>query len=103
MVSLASDPTCPTLKVGERAFLSLPVLRRFPSPIDALVVPPPLNSWSPTNMPHAHSDIEMPDPITIADVKEIAKKRLDPAAWDYYITVADDEQSVRRNETIFKK
>jgi isopentenyl diphosphate isomerase/L-lactate dehydrogenase-like FMN-dependent dehydrogenase len=54
-------------------------------------------------MPHTHADIEMPDPITIADVKEIARKRLDPAAWEYYITGADDEQSVRRNETIFKK
>lgn len=54
-------------------------------------------------MPHAHADIEMPDPITIADVRAIAKKRLDPAAWEYYITGADDEQSVRRNETIFKK
>ena len=55
------------------------------------------------NMPHAHSDIEMPDPVTIADVREIAQKRLDPAAWDYYITGADDEQTVVRNETIFKK
>jgi hypothetical protein len=34
-------------------------------------------------MPLERSDIEMPDPITIADVKEIAKTRLDPAAWDY--------------------
>jgi isopentenyl diphosphate isomerase/L-lactate dehydrogenase-like FMN-dependent dehydrogenase len=54
-------------------------------------------------MPHADTDIEIPNPITIAGVKEIAKKRLDPAAWEYYITGADDEQSVRRNETIFKK
>lgn len=54
-------------------------------------------------MPHAHSNPEMPDPITIADVREIAQKRLDPAAWDYYITGADGEQTVRRNETIFKK
>jgi isopentenyl diphosphate isomerase/L-lactate dehydrogenase-like FMN-dependent dehydrogenase len=54
-------------------------------------------------MPHAHPEIEMPDPVTIADVREIAQKRLDPAAWDYYITGADDEQTVRRNETIFKK
>lgn len=45
----------------------------------------------------------MPDPITIADVKDIAQKRLDPAAWEYYITGADEEHSVRRNETIFKK
>ena len=55
------------------------------------------------NMPHAHPEIEMPDPVTIADVREIAQKRLDPAAWDYYITGADDEQTVVRNETIFKK
>ncbi|GAB7331289.1 hypothetical protein MBLNU13_g02737t2 [Cladosporium sp. NU13] len=54
-------------------------------------------------MPHAHSNIEMPDPVTVADVREIAQKRLDPAAWDYYITGADDEQTVARNETIFKK
>lgn len=55
------------------------------------------------SMPHSTSDIKMPDPITIADVKDIAQKRLDPAAWEYYITGADEEHSVRRNETIFKK
>lgn len=45
----------------------------------------------------------MPNPITISDVREIAKERLDPAAWDYYITGADEEQTVHRNETVFKK
>jgi (S)-2-hydroxy-acid oxidase len=54
-------------------------------------------------MPHSHPKDEMPDPITILEVREIAKKRLDPAAWDYYITGADGELSVRRNEAIFKK
>lgn len=55
-------------------------------------------------MPHAESKApKMPDPITIADVREIAQQRLDPAAWEYYITGADDEQSVRRNEEIYKK
>lgn len=54
-------------------------------------------------MPHSDKDIEMPDPITVSDVKDIAKKRLDPAVWDYYTTGADEEQSVNRNELIFKK
>lgn len=54
-------------------------------------------------MPHAHKDVEMPDPITVEDVRNIAKQRLDAGVWDYYTTGADDEQSVRRNETIFKK
>jgi len=54
-------------------------------------------------MPHSHPKDEMPDPITILEVREIARKRLDPAAWDYYITGADGELSVRRNESIFKK
>lgn len=59
-----------------------------------------------TIMPHAHQDVkkpDMPDPITVGDVKEIAKRRLDPAVWDYYTTGADDEQSVRRNEEIFQE
>lgn len=64
---------------------------------------PSISFTANANMPHAHSNPEMPDPITIADVREIAQKRLDPAAWDYYITGADGEQTVRRNETIFKK
>ena len=54
-------------------------------------------------MPHSHPKDEMPDPITVLEVREIARKRLDPAAWDYYITGADGELSVRRNESIFKK
>jgi (S)-2-hydroxy-acid oxidase len=54
-------------------------------------------------MPHALTKDEMPDPITILEVREIARRRLDPAAWDYYITGADGELSVRRNESIFKK
>jgi len=54
-------------------------------------------------MPHAHPKDEMTDPITVLEVRDIAKKRLDPEAWDYYITGADGELSVRRNESIFKK
>lgn len=54
-------------------------------------------------MPHATPDAEATNPITVEDVKVIAKQRLDPAVWDYYTTGADEEQSVRRNEQIFKK
>ncbi|KAI6914594.1 FMN-dependent dehydrogenase [Hortaea werneckii] len=43
------------------------------------------------------------DPITIADIKEIAKAKLRPDVWSYYITGADDEQSVRRNESIYER
>lgn len=43
------------------------------------------------------------DPVTVADVKEIAKARLNPDVWDYYVTGADDEFSLRRNEKIYQK
>jgi len=102
MVSLLSDSTCPTLKVGERAHCISLSLNQLPYFQSTRCVPSTYFAAS-TDMPHAHSDIEMLDPITIADVREIAQKRLDPAAWDYYITGADDEQTVVRNETIFKK
>ncbi|KAF7537566.1 hypothetical protein G7054_g3612 [Neopestalotiopsis clavispora] len=47
-----------------------------------------------------HSESE---PITISDVREIAKKRLPRQVWDYYTTGADDEQTVRRNEAAFQE
>ncbi|KAI0146549.1 FMN-dependent dehydrogenase [Pestalotiopsis sp. NC0098] len=43
------------------------------------------------------------EPITISDVREIAKKRLPRQVWDYYTTGADDEHTVRRNEAVFKE
>lgn len=53
-------------------------------------------------MTNSH-DNEARDPITVADIKEIAKKRLDKPVWDYYITGADEEYTVRRNESIFQE
>lgn len=47
-----------------------------------------------------HSESE---PITISDMREIAKKRLPRQVWDYYTTGADDEQTVRRNEAAFQE
>lgn len=43
------------------------------------------------------------DPITIAEIRLLAKKKLSTAAWDYYVTGADSEQTVARNSAIFDK
>ncbi|TKX21247.1 oxidase-like protein 2 [Elsinoe australis] len=49
------------------------------------------------------TDEKTVDPITVAEVKEIARKRLDPGVWDYYITGADEEYSIRRNENAYRE
>lgn len=46
---------------------------------------------------------ETQEPITVVDVKAIARKRLTPSAWSYYTTGADGEYSSRRNERVFKE
>ncbi|KAF4459586.1 FMN-dependent dehydrogenase [Fusarium albosuccineum] len=43
------------------------------------------------------------EPVTVADVKELAQQRLDPAVWNYYTTGADQEQTVQRNSSIFQE
>lgn len=40
-------------------------------------------------------------PITIADVKEIAKRKLRYPVWRYYVDGADAQISVLRNERVF--
>lgn len=42
-------------------------------------------------------------PITIEEIKTIAKKKLSKEAWDYYITGSGFEQTVRRNEKIYDR
>ncbi|KAF2015231.1 FMN-dependent dehydrogenase [Aaosphaeria arxii CBS 175.79] len=42
-------------------------------------------------------------PITIAEVKDIARKRLPNNVWQYYETGTDDEFLVERNEAIYKE
>ncbi len=42
-------------------------------------------------------------PITVADFKEIARRRLEKPVWDYYNAGADDENTINRNEEIYKK
>lgn len=42
-------------------------------------------------------------PITVAEIKTIAKTKLRQPVWDYYTTGADEEQTLIRNETIYTK
>jgi hypothetical protein len=41
------------------------------------------------------------DPITVAEVKAVAKAKLSKQAWEYYITGADDEVTLGRNEAAY--
>ncbi|ETN39114.1 uncharacterized protein HMPREF1541_05336 [Cyphellophora europaea CBS 101466] len=43
------------------------------------------------------------EPITIDEIKTIAKKKLSKQAWDYYITGVGPELTLQRNEAIFDK
>lgn len=43
------------------------------------------------------------EPITIEEIKTIAKQNLSKAAWAYYITGTDFEQTLQRNEAIYNK
>jgi (S)-2-hydroxy-acid oxidase len=40
-------------------------------------------------------------PISVKDIKVVAKRNLSKQAWDYYITGAGYEQTARRNEQIY--
>ena len=48
-------------------------------------------------------DENMAAPITVAEIKAIAKTKLSQPVWDYYTTGADEEHTLRRNETIYTK
>ncbi|MGE5333449.1 MAG: alpha-hydroxy acid oxidase [Nitrososphaerota archaeon] len=41
------------------------------------------------------------EPINIAEYEALAARRLSPAAWDYYRSGSDDEQTVRANRDAF--
>lgn len=41
------------------------------------------------------------DPITVAEVKAIAKQRLSKSAWNYFVTGADNESTLERNSAIY--
>lgn len=46
-------------------------------------------------------DGPLTDPITIPEVKAIAKSKLSKSAWNYYTTGADEEKTLARNEAIY--
>jgi (S)-2-hydroxy-acid oxidase len=43
----------------------------------------------------------MPEPVTVSEIRDIAKSKLKPHVWDYYVTGADEETTVRRNQSIY--
>lgn len=43
------------------------------------------------------------EPLTVADIRAIAKSRLPKRVWEYYSTGADDEQTLHRNNEVFKE
>jgi (S)-2-hydroxy-acid oxidase len=43
------------------------------------------------------------EPVTVAEIKEIAKSKLPAHVWDYYITGADEETTKRRNEDVYSE
>lgn len=50
----------------------------------------------------ASSEEAQENPITVPEIKAVAKKRLDPAVWDYYTAAADGKRSARRNAQAFE-
>lgn len=48
------------------------------------------------------SDQAQQNPITVSEIKALAKERLDPAVWDYYTAAADGKRSARRNAQAFE-
>ncbi|KAG9764955.1 FMN-dependent dehydrogenase, partial [Aureobasidium melanogenum] len=48
------------------------------------------------------SSSQVRDPITVSEIKTIAKERLDSAVWDYYTTAADRKHSACRNTLAFE-
>ena len=43
------------------------------------------------------------DPITIAEITYIAKRKLPKQVWDYYASGADEEVAVTRNKSAFDR
>jgi (S)-2-hydroxy-acid oxidase len=43
------------------------------------------------------------DPITIAEITSIARKKLPKQVWDYYASGADEERALKRNAGAFDR
>lgn len=42
-------------------------------------------------------------PINVNDIREIAKSKLDSRVWHYYTTGADEQYTLERNSSIYRK
>ncbi|KAH6893013.1 FMN-dependent dehydrogenase [Thelonectria olida] len=49
------------------------------------------------------TEVNNQDPVTIADIKAIAQSRLPGPVWDYYVTGADNEETLQRNGAVFRE
>ncbi|KAK7719490.1 hypothetical protein SLS57_005688 [Botryosphaeria dothidea] len=47
--------------------------------------------------------IETEDPLTVAEVREIAEKKIEKSAWDYYAPGADEQKALKRNSEAFNR
>jgi hypothetical protein len=47
--------------------------------------------------------VDRSQPIAVSEIKAIAKAKLAGPVWDYYITGADGEDTVKRNEDIYRQ
>lgn len=43
------------------------------------------------------------DPLTTAEIQDIAKKKMAASAWDYFATAADEERAMERNSAAFDR
>lgn len=57
----------------------------------------------PPDNPATVSAAAAEDPITVAEITDIAKRNLPKQVWDYYASGADEEVAVTRNKTAFDR
>lgn len=48
-----------------------------------------------------HGDDDVP--LTIAELEQIAQKRLRKQVWDYYVSGSDEQTSTKRNRDAYAK
>lgn len=62
---------------------------------------PPDDPASISALRNGYTTVE--DPITIAEIADIAKRKLSKQVWDYYASGSDEEVAVARNKTAFDR
>lgn len=54
-------------------------------------------------MPGRSEDGVGEDPLTTAEIRDIAKRKMVASAWDYFATAADEEKAMERNSAAFDR